>query len=46
MMLKHKGLITVVCASSTVVSTAAVMFALQSTRAHAQSGSDCEILWE
>lgn len=45
-MLKHKWLITAVCAGSTVVSTAAVTFALQSTRAHAQTSSDCEILWE
>jgi hypothetical protein len=45
-MLKHKWLVTFVCTSSMVIAAAAVAFALQSTRAFAQTSADCEILWE
>jgi len=45
-MLKHKWLVAFVCTSSTAIAAAAVAFALQSTRAIAQTTADCEILWE
>jgi len=44
-MLKHEWLVASVCTSS-AIAAAAVVFALQSTRAFAQTTADCEILWE
>jgi hypothetical protein len=45
-MLKHKWLVAFVCTSSTAISAVAVAFALQSTRALAQTTADCQILSE
>ena len=45
-MLKHKWVVALALTSSTAITVAALAFALQSTRAVAQTTADCQILWE
>ena len=45
-MLKRKWSVVLVLAGSTAIAAAALAFALQSTRAYAQTSADCKILEE